>query len=301
MSKQNEKKPKEKSVLEIAREMEAQQRQAEAETAEKAAELYRQKEEERKAAYEKQLREERIELMRLKQGVIEESETLHEEQAEQKKYTLREKISNFIYHNKWWMGLAGFFVFVTGFIVYTTVTQVKPDLVVLLVSDDDTFNAMCAPNISTLFEKYVGDENGDGKVSVDVYYIPASDESALQSGYTGDTTKLFAEFQMGDSLIVISDKAADEFIVPHSTLDDLEPALGQFTQTEDFRFYLSDTKFAEAVGWEETLDEDIYIGIRKVKDTFEFKKDMQKNYDIAFPALVKFAEEFGTLPEETDE
>ncbi len=297
MSEEKEKKPKEKSVLEIAREMEAQQRAAAAAEEAKAMEIAREAEEKRKAAYEKQLREERIELMRLKQGVIDESETIHEEQEEKKKYTIRQRIGNFVYHNKWWMGIACFFVFVIGFIVYTTVTQVKPDLVVLLVSDDPSFNAMCSPAISDLFAQYIEDENGDGKVSVDVYYIPASDASAIQSGYTGDTTKLFAEFQMGDSLLVISDLDADEFIVPHSTLDDLEPALGQYTQTEDFRFYLHDTKFAEAVGWEETLDEDIYIGIRKVKDTFDFKEDMQKNYDIAFPALVRFAEEFGTLEE----
>ncbi len=291
--KKPEKKPKEKSILDIAREMELKQREEEA----KARALARQAEEERRIAYEKQLREERIELMRLKQGVIEESETIHEEQEEQKKYTLRQKISNFFYHNKWWMGIACFFVVVIGFIVYTTVTTVKPDLVVLLVSDDDYFNAQCSDAIEMVFEQYIVDENGDGKVSVDVYYIPASEDSAVQSGYTGESTKLFAEFQMGESLIVISDSAADTFIVPDSTLDDLEPALGKYAQTEGFRFYLHDTKFAETVGWEEPLDEDIYIGIRKVKETFTFKQEMQENYDIAFPALQKFAEEFGTPAE----
>lgn len=293
----NKKNPKEKSVLDIAREMEQQKQQEAA----KARELARQAEEERRIAYEKQLREERIELMRLKQGVIDESETIREEQEEQKKYTLREKISNFFYHNKWWLGIACFFVVVIGFIVYTTVTTVKPDLVVLLVSDDDYFNAQCSDGIEAVFEQYIADENGDGEVSVDVYYIPASEDSAVQSGYTGESTKLFAEFQMGESLIVISDSAADTFIVPDSTLDDLEPHFGDYAQTEGFRFYLSDTKFAETVGWEEPLDEDIYIGIRKVKETFTFKQEMQENYDIAFPALQKFVEQFGTAAEDAAE
>jgi hypothetical protein len=173
----------------------------------------------------------------------------------------------------------------------------RADMVVLLVSDDDAFNAMCYPAIEELFEQYIEDENGDGEISVDVYYIPASEEAAIQSGYTGDSTKLFAEFQVGQSLLVISDTDADAFIVPDSTLDDLEPKLGMYEQTEGFRFYLHDTDFAEAVGWEEPLDEDIYIGIRKVKDSFSFKEEMQKNYEIAFPALQKFAEEFGTVAE----
>ncbi|MBQ9109849.1 MAG: hypothetical protein IJY06_00550 [Oscillospiraceae bacterium] len=294
MSEKKQKKPKEKSVLEIAREMEAQQQAAAAEAEAKARETAQKAEEERRIAYEKQLREERLELIRLKQGVIEESETIHEEQEEQKKYTIWQKIGNFFYHNKWWMGIGCFMAFVVGFLIYSTVTTVRADLVVLLVSDDDAFNAQCSYRIEEIFEQYIEDENGDGEISVDVYYIPSSEASAQMSGFTGDSTKLFAEFQIGESLLVISDLDADAFIVPDSTLDDLEPHFGDYTQTEAFRFYLHDTDFAESVGWTEPLDKDIYIGIRKVKDTFSFKEEMQENYDIAFPALRKFIEEFGT-------
>lgn len=294
MSEKKQKKPKEKSVLEIAREMEAQQQAAAAEAEAKAREIAQKAEEERRIAYEKQLREERLELIRLKQGVIEESETIHEEQEEQKKYTIWQKIGNFFYHNKWWMGIGCFLAFVVGFLIYSTVTTVRADLVVLLVSDDDAFNAQCSYRIEEIFEQYIEDENGDGEISVDVYYIPSSEASAQMSGFTGDSTKLFAEFQIGESLLVISDLDADAFIVPDSTLDDLEPHFGDYTQTEAFRFYLHDTDFAESVGWTEPLDKDIYIGIRKVKDTFSFKEEMQENYDIAFPALRKFIEEFGT-------
>ncbi|MBQ8010568.1 MAG: hypothetical protein IJ265_03355 [Oscillospiraceae bacterium] len=294
MSEKKQKKPKEKSVLEIAREMEAQQQAAAAEAEAKAREIAQKAEEERRIAYEKQLREERLELIRLKQGVIEESETIHEEQEEQKKYTIWQKIGNFFYHNKWWMGIGCFMAFVVGFLIYSTVTTVRADLVVLLVSDDDAFNAQCSYRIEEIFEQYIEDENSDSEISVDVYYIPSSEASAQMSGFTGDSTKLFAEFQIGESLLVISDLDADAFIVPDSTLDDLEPHFGDYTQTEAFRFYLHDTDFAESVGWTEPLDKDIYIGIRKVKDTFSFKEEMQENYDIAFPALQKFIEEFGT-------
>lgn len=290
MSENNEKN-KEKSILDIAREMELLRQEEE----EKSRELARQAEEERRIAYEKQLREERLELMRMKQGVIEESETIREEQEEKKKYTIGQKISNFIYHNKWWMGICGFLAVVIGFLVYQTVTMVRPDLIVMLISYDSNFNVTCSENISTLFEQYIEDENGDGKITVDVYYIPTSDDVETVNAFSGDTQKLFAEFQMGESLLVISDSAADKFIVPDSTLEDLEPFFGQYEQTEAMRFYLSDTEFAKTVGWDEKLDEDIYIGIRKVKDTFDFKEKMQKNYDIAFPALEKFIEQFGTV------
>lgn len=287
------KKDKQNGILGNVRKIEEQREQQAA----RARELARKAEEEKKKAYEEQLRQERLELIRLKQGVIDESETIHEEKEVPKKYTVWQKIGNFIYHNKWWMGMAAFFVFVGGYLTVQTLTTVRPDMIVLLLVHDDYFNAACSDNICTLFEQYIQDENGDGKVDVDVYYIPASEETADRSGYTGDSTKLFTEFQTGEAVLVISDEGADAFIVPDNNLMDLEDGLGQYTQTEAMRFYLSDTGFAEAVGWDEPLDEDVYIGIRKVKKTMDSEKKMQEVFDISYPALEQLAAQFGT-PEE---
>lgn len=299
------KKEKEKSLFEVAREIEEQQRREELRIEAEQQEAAQRIAEEQRRTYEKQLREERIELMRLKQGVIDESETIYEEKQEEKKYTIWQRISNYFYHNKWWMGFAAFFLCLGGFLVYQTVTRVRADVVVLLVSENESFNAMCAENISTILEGYAEDSNGDGKVTVDVYYIPASENASTQSAYTGDSSKLFAEFQMGDSLLVISDADADPYIVADQNLADLEADFGQYTQTDGVRFYLADTKFAEAVDWVEELDEDIYIGIRRVKVGAPYEKEMQKNYEAAYPVLQQFIEEYGTLeeaaPEETAE
>lgn len=245
--------------------------------------------------YEEKLHQEHLELIRLKQGIIKESDTIFEEAKEEKKYTIWQKIRNFLYHNKWWMGIAGFFVFVAGYLIYQTVTMEKPDMIILLVAHDDYFHAASSENICKLFEQYIDDENGDGKVNVDVYYIPASQQTAERSGYTGDSTKLFAEFQTGEAVLVISDEEADAFIVPDSTLMDLEDSLGMYAQTEGVRFRLADTEFANAVGWtDEPLDKDFYIGIRKVRKTMDSEEMMQKVFDISFPALQKFAADFGT-------
>ena len=286
-----EKKPKEKNVFQIAQEMEAQQQKL----AEEQEELARAKREEERKAYEEQLRQDRLELIRLKQGVIEESETIHEEHEEKRHYTIGERIGNFFYHNKWWLGIACFFAFVIGFIAYQTATTVYPDMIVLLLVHDDLLNAECNQQIGDLFAQYIEDENGDGKVVCDVYYIPASDETAERSGYTGDSTKLFAEFQIGEACIVISDEGADQFIVPDHTLTDLEEDFGEYAQTDGVRFYLSDTKFADDIGWTEgKLDKDIYVGIRSVRQTLDSEEEMQKTFDISYPALRKFIEEYGT-------
>ncbi len=284
------KKPKEKNVLQIMQEMEAQQQALAAQQAELAA----QKAEEERLAYEEQLREERLELLRLKQGVIDESETIREEHEEQRKYTLGEKLGNFFYHNKWWLGIAAFFVFFTGFTVWQIATTVKPDMIVLLLVHDDYFNAHCNEKISEIFQQYISDENGDGKVVCDVYYIPASSDTEDRSGYTGDTTKLFAEFQISEACIVISDEGADTYIVPDRTLYDLEADLGEYEQTDKMRFYLADTDFAKDLGWEEALDKDIYVGIRSVRQTMDSEEEMQKTFDISYPALQKFIAHYGT-------
>ena len=285
---------KEKSVFEIAREMEEQQKNL----LEQRKEAERLKEEQERLAYEEQLREEKKELLKLKQGIIDKSDMIYETEEEKKEYTIRQKISDFIYHNKWWMGIAGFFLFMCGFLAWQVITTVHPDMIVLLLVHDDAFHAMCSEQISALFENYIQDENQDGKTVVDVYYIPASDETARRSGQTGESTKLFAEFQTGEAVIVISDSDADEFIVPENNLDDLEPYFSDYQETDGVRFYLSDTDLSDRLDWGDPLDDDIYIGIRKVKETMDSEETMQKVYDTSFPALEKFVQEFGHLKTE---
>ncbi len=293
----SEKQEKPKNLFEVAREIEEAQQAEAARLEAEAQALARQKAAEERAAYEKRLREERIELMRLRQGVIEESETIREERPEEQKYTFWQKVQNYIYHNKWWMGIAGFLVCVAGFLTYQTLTTVKPDVVVLLIADDILFYSQTCDKLETLLASYVEDVNGDGKQSVDIYYIPTSPATELSAGYTGDRTKLFAEFQLGTSLLVISDNEADVIIDANDNMESLVPYFGEYTQVRGHRFYLHETDFGEYMGLDEPLAEDLYIGIRHVKDSFTFKEDMQENFDDALPVLEQLIEQFGTKKE----
>ncbi|MDE6088821.1 MAG: SGNH/GDSL hydrolase family protein [Oscillospiraceae bacterium] len=293
MSKENQKNQKsaKKSVFEIAQEMEQQEQEQQRH----AQEILQKQKEQQRLAYEEQLRQEKLELIRLKQGVIEESTTIYEEHEDQKKYTIFQKISNFFYANQWWMGICGFFVVLAGFLVWQVVTTVHPDMIILLVSHNDLFHASCSEGISDIFEQYIDDINQDGEVIVDVYYMPSSPETQERDGYTGDNAKLYAEFQTGEAVLVISDSDADEFIVPEHTLVNLEEYFGDYEETEDMRFLLSGTAFADVLEYDEPLDDDIYIGIRQVRETMDSIEKMQEVYDIAFPALEKFIQEFGHL------
>ncbi|MBR1529235.1 MAG: hypothetical protein IJ642_08030 [Oscillospiraceae bacterium] len=282
---------KEKNTLEVIQEMEEQQRIQN----QKLLEQERLREEQERFQHEAQLKEDKKELLKLKQGVIDSSDTIYEQHEEEKNYTFGEKVSNFIYHNKWWMGFAVFFLVMFGYLTWQVVTTVKPDMIILLLVDDDFFNAACSSGIEEIFESYLDDVNGDGEVAVDVYYIPASQATAERDGYTGDQTKLFAEFQIGEAVLVISDDGADEFIVPDHNLEDLESYFGDYQETEGVRFRLKDTDFAARLEWDEPFDDDIYIGIRKVKQTMDSEQKMQEVYDVSFPALQKFVQEFGHL------
>ncbi|MDE5861340.1 MAG: hypothetical protein K2H28_04020, partial [Ruminococcus sp.] len=92
-----------KNVFQTAKELREQQE----EEMRRQVELRKRKKQEE---YDKKIQAERLELIRLKQGVIEESETIREEHPEEIKLSVWRKIRNFFYHNKWWLFLAIFFV-----------------------------------------------------------------------------------------------------------------------------------------------------------------------------------------------
>ena len=92
---QNEqKKEKPKSFLQTVREIDAADRKAELEEEARRAEARAKREEQQRKSYEDKLRQERIELMKLKQGVISEEEVESAPEPE-RTYTVGEKISNF--------------------------------------------------------------------------------------------------------------------------------------------------------------------------------------------------------------
>ncbi len=184
---------KAKEIDEKARALEEQ---AEREAAEE--------EQRQRAEYEKQLQGEKVELMKLKAGVMsEEDTTIKKEEAVQKEYTFSEKVENFFYHYKWQFLLCCFTVVVLAYIILQTVLTVKPDIKVMCITGGFEMESRVT-EMEHFFERYCPDFNGDGKVKVDVYYMATEyvegDYYSMQNYQVG-STKIIAEFQ-GDDIIM---------------------------------------------------------------------------------------------------
>lgn len=281
------KKNKTKSFLETVREIDEKERKREEEIEAKRQKILEERRKKEQEAYDKKIREERIELMRLKQGVITESETLHEENEEKKKLSLWKKLTNFLYHNKWWLVITVFLVGTFGYMAVDLLTTVHPDMIVMVLTDDPTLQ-QTNDYLSKYFEQYIDDVNGDGKVYVDVYSIPVDDDISINEYYNGNMTKLSSQFQMADSIMVITDAVANKTILADETLVDMEELFPDNKNVHGKGFYIRNTDFMDKVGYTGVvLDRDIYIGLRKPIKTMDSLKEMQENYDIAFNVLQK--------------
>lgn len=263
-------------------EMEEQQRKLEQQTAE------RQKK--KREAYERRLLEEKKELIRLKQGQVEESELIHEEAPEEIKLSPLKKISNFFYHNKWWLGIAVLFVCVGIFLIYDLVTRERPDVVVLVVANNDSVGN--SSDLSEYIEQFTGDFNDNGEILASVYYMPYSDN--IQKNYANGTdTKLTAQFQTADGMIVIGGDNITKILEPDEAFIDLEELFPGNPHIKGTAFYLKDTDFAEKIGLtDDAIGDDLFISFRKPQKLLAAdKEDMQETYDKDFPVLEAIIED----------
>ncbi len=288
IAKENKKKKeKPKSFIETVREIDEKERKREEEIEAKRQKILEERKKKEQEAYDKKIQEERIELMRLKQGVIIESETIHEEKEIEAKRPLWKRIGNFFYHSKWWLVISVFLVGVCGFMAFDYCSAVHPDMIVMVLTDDPTLQ-ITNDYISNYFEQFIDDINKDGKTIVDVYAIPVDKDISINDYYLGNMTKLSSQFQMADAIMVITDATANKTIDAENTLVNLEELFPENKNVHGTGFYIRNTDFMDKVGYTGVvLDRDICIGLRAPKKTMDSLKEMQENYNIAFDVLQK--------------
>ena len=287
VSKHDDKVEINKSFFKVNKELRQKQEEEQAKKEQMIAEQYAQREKEKQEAYEKKLHDEKIELMRLKQGIVEESETIHEEKEEEIKLSFGKKIANFFYHNKWWLGLGVFFIVLGSYLVYDILSKPNPDMVILMLCDNNAVGT--STFLEEYFEEYADDFNGNGKVLVTVYYIPYSNDE-YQDYINGVSTKITTFLNNADGVMIIGNKlTVDDLLPAEESFVDLSTLYPNDPHVDKYFYYIKDTKFAEHIGVSpDAITDDMFFALRKPKDVMnDSKEKMQETYDKDFPVFDK--------------
>lgn len=269
-----------------ANELAERERQAAAEEA-----AYQAREE-----YAKSLNEDKIDLIRLKQGVIEDSDKVFPHKEPEKKYTVAERIGNWLYHSKWWLGIACFCVFIIGFLVYDHLTKVDPDLNLLLVSHNYEIY-LNAETLSDMLEKDCPDYNEDKKVLASVVYVPASKATMEGGGYTASySTNLLVQMQSDMCMLMICDEGSDAYLEPDNMFVNLAELYPDYDFIDGYRVRLDQTSFSQWLGLKENLNPGTYLALRMPSPNMSGDEEMQAAYDKAIPVLESLLEQLASAP-----
>ena len=265
----------------------------------------KQREKQREKEREERLKRERLELMKLKSGVISDEEaTIKEEHTEKTQLHGKAWVANFVYHYKFMIIFVVFLIIVTTFIIIDTVRREKADLTVVMIANNGLQTRQ--EELEEFFEKYTPDFDGNGYVHVDVVICPQGPDTSQVLGQDPNNTKLIAQMQEGKAVLFITDSNTEEDFMMMMT-----PALAaDFPDSKyvdedgmswNFGFLAEELRF-------ENMPNDIHLSMRiPVKTLGDTKKTMQENYDKSLEVfgnmledLTKRAEEAGDKGLETE-
>ncbi len=234
-----------------------------------------------KKEYEKTLNDRKIELMKLKQGVIETSDVIKEEEKAETKLSFVETIENIWYRSKWLIIFIAFMLVAVGYITYDSVFKTKPDMTVLVLSQNDALYYR-SEEVRSFLESYCDDLNGDGEVYVLVYNI--STDYSDPNTVTSNQAQLMSQLQTGENVILIADGDNDF---------ELHDFRGDYPDSERFTergMLLNCALTREKLKWQ-AMPDTLYIGMREpAKLLSTSKEDMQENFDEALPMFERIVE-----------
>lgn len=271
-----------KRAKEIEEKAQALEEQAEREAAEE--------EQRQRAEYEKQLQDEKIELMKLKAGVMSEEETtIKKEEAVQKEYTFSEKVENFFYHYKWQFLLCCFTLVVLAYLIAQSILTVKPDIKIMCIAGGFEMESKVT-EMEHFFERYCPDFNGDGKTKVDVYYMATEyidgDYYSMQNYQVG-STKIIAEFQSDEIIMAVTGPVVCDLL--HVYRDPIFTDMRELYPDDENAllpgYKVSAFDFGEQVGFPD-MPGNYMLSLRNVIDERGYDREkMQQNYDNALILL----------------
>ncbi|MBR4555409.1 MAG: hypothetical protein IKO27_07435 [Ruminococcus sp.] len=284
----------ERSLAEQARERQKALEEAERKAMEERAAY----EKEQAKKREKRLAQERLELMKLKTGVITESETIKEEHKEKIELKGKAKAANFWYHNKIWILFGAFLIAVVIFILVDELTRVKADINVLMIANNGL--SYRQQEMEDFFEKYCDDLNGDGEVKVTVMIMPLNPDSKDYQTQQGYQAKFIAQLQLPDDILFITDSNTEpDFLGMFKA--DLSKDFPGNKYIDQYGLSLNMKCLAEELKFE-NMPYDVHLSLRTPIDTLSGSlEEMQENSDTAFVMFKRIVEDLTKRCEETND
>lgn len=249
-------------------------------------------------AREKRINDERVELMKLKNGVIDNSDTIKEEHEVIREVHGVEKVANIWYRNKMMIIFIVFLLIVAVYIAYTQLTKKKPDLTVMMIANNGLETRY--DELQSFFEKYTDDIDGNGYVYVQVLIMPLNPNSNDIQMYTTYTSKFLAQLQTSESIIVITDSnTEDRFKEIMKT--DLSKDFPGNKYIDELGFSLNMQIAADELKYE-NMPNDVHISLRQpIKTVGDSLEEMEENYKKSFKVFERIVNDLTKKAEETND
>ncbi len=257
----------------------------------------KEQEAEERKEYEKKLQEEHLELIKLKNGAITDSDIIKEVHEEKIELHGMAWVKNFWWHNKYIILLVLFFVAVFAYITYDTLSRTDPDMQIIMTCINGLINR--TDELEDLFEEYCEDLNGDGEVYVQVIEAPIASDVTDYTTTEKYQSVIQANLQTADIIFFVSDEAilSDESGVAEAFAD-----LTEYYDSElvdENGLHLTGEYVQKKLKWESNFPDDMYIAMREpVKTLKDSKSEMQENFDAAKEIMDQLVEDFTTHYEE---
>jgi hypothetical protein len=210
------------------------------------------------------------ELLKLKQGLIEDSEVIQKEEAEKVELHGKKKAENFWYHYKVHVLMVLFFGFLITFFAIEMFSRKRADIEFLMLASDEYTSALMFS-----FDRDIGEAvaaftpNFDGNRYIHAEIFPIDLFSIFdQNSFMATQTKLFTQVRMGHTRLIVANRGAFDRIIGETELEinqifvdltELFPNNGGVV--EDVFWRLKGSELSRLAGIEEFCPDDFYIAL----------------------------------------
>ena len=221
------------------------------------------------------------ELLKLKQGLIEESDIIKKEEPVKIELHGKKKIENFFYHYKVTVIMVLFFSVLFGFFIIEAVTKKRPDIDYMLMASNADAKVLVSAyedKINEAVSAFCPDFDNNGYVYSQSYIVDLYSEHDSDM-LIANQTRLFAEIQTGTTRLMIGNREAfDRIIGSDYTLREVFVNLSLLFPDnknidEDVLYKVRGSALLKASGIDEYCPDDMYVAVLGLN--LESKKSQQ--------------------------